>query len=198
MEKSGIYQIINLQTRKSYIGSSKNLQTRKYQHWYRLKANIHPNQHLQNAWNKYTKNSFIFIILEQCDINSLLNKEQYYIDILKPEFNIRKECINNKGFKHSEITKIEISNTSKKRWNENREKMTECLYKPILCYNKKGEFIKEYKSVKEASLDIKTFSTNISQVLKDKNIFVKGFHFKYKINNEIIKQIVIRRKRKRN
>jgi group I intron endonuclease len=86
---SGIYQIRNLINNKLYIGSSQVISKRWELHKCSLKTNKHHNIHLQRAYNKYGKDNFVFEILEHIDdINNLYPKEQYYIDLLKPEYNI--------------------------------------------------------------------------------------------------------------
>ena len=52
-------------------------------------------------------------ILEYCDINILIEREQYYLDLLKPEYNILKVTGNRLGSKQSEVTKIKISINNK-------------------------------------------------------------------------------------
>jgi len=76
----GVYAIINTVNQKLYIGSSKNLKNRKYNHFFALKNNKHPNEYLQNAWNKHGKQAFNWAILCYCKENTLLEKEQYYIN----------------------------------------------------------------------------------------------------------------------
>ncbi len=46
-----------------------------------------------------------------------------------------------------------------------------------------GKIIKEYKSIKEASIDLKTVSTNINNVLKGRSKSAKGFKWVYKKND---------------
>jgi group I intron endonuclease len=43
----------------------------------------------------------------------LIQREQYYIDLLNPEYNICKIAGSNLGFKHSEITKEKLSISKK-------------------------------------------------------------------------------------
>lgn len=85
---SGIYKISNLINKKIYIGSSCNLQKRKTSHFNNLLKNKHHSMYLQRAYNKYGKDSFIFEVIEFCTKESLKNREQFYIDNLKPEYNI--------------------------------------------------------------------------------------------------------------
>jgi group I intron endonuclease len=100
--KSGIYKISFDGNRLFYIGSSVNLVARKTNHISDLKNNNHCNQKLQNAYNKYKK--FCFEVIENCSIEELIVKEQYYLDNLKPNLNILKVAFSSIGFKHTEET----------------------------------------------------------------------------------------------
>lgn len=106
--KKGIYIIKNNINNNIYIGSSKNIKNRFKEHKRLLKNNIHHNNKLQNSYNKYGLKYFIFSILEECDIENLLKREQHYIDTLKPYFNICKIAGKSNGMngkKHSLKTK---------------------------------------------------------------------------------------------
>ena len=81
-KKSGIYQIRNLVNGKIYVGSSVNLETRKTRHYWELENNRHNNQHLQRAYNKYGLDKLVFEVLEYVEKDMLLEREQYYINIL--------------------------------------------------------------------------------------------------------------------
>jgi group I intron endonuclease len=67
MKTAGIYQITCLANGKKYIGSSLSIERRFTNHKTHLKYNKHTNSHLQNAWNKYGKVSFVFEILEKVE-----------------------------------------------------------------------------------------------------------------------------------
>lgn len=82
---SGIYKIINLQTGKYYVGSTKDFTTRKQTHFSRLKNNNHSNKHLQSAYNKYGIDNFKFEIVEYVPQELLLDIEQSYLDISEIE-----------------------------------------------------------------------------------------------------------------
>lgn len=111
MVKSGVYKISNKLNGNNYIGSSKDIINRWKKHRYDLNHNIHTNTHLQNAWNKYGEEQFDFIIVEECvlDKKVLLEREQNYIDLLKPEYNILPIAGSRLGSKHTEETKNKIS-----------------------------------------------------------------------------------------
>ena len=78
----GIYKIENLINKKLYVGSSNDINRRWNEHTKSLNSNSHPNEHLQFSWNKYGQNNFTFSILEECEENKLLEREQFYIDNL--------------------------------------------------------------------------------------------------------------------
>ena len=77
----GVYKITNKVNGKIYIGSSKDIYKRWKHHVCRLNSGKHVNSYLQNAWNKYGEDSFIFDIQEVCDENHIREREQYYIDV---------------------------------------------------------------------------------------------------------------------
>jgi group I intron endonuclease len=126
MAQAGIYKIINLKNNKFYVGSSVNLNKRKNEHFLSLSRNAHTNKHLQNSWNNQTKKDFIFEVIEICGKQDLLAKEQFYIDNLKPEYNILQVAGNTLGFKHSEETKniLSIKHKGKILSKETKEKMS--------------------------------------------------------------------------
>jgi len=117
MEKSGIYQIRNKVNGKSYIGSSTRLNKRWKRHLTDLKCNVHHSLALQRAFHKYGYDNFEFIILENCEENLLLEREQYYLDNLKPEYNICSIAGNCLGIKQSEETKEKRKLSNSKYWD---------------------------------------------------------------------------------
>ena len=78
---TGIYKITCLTTNKSYIGQSVSIKRRWATHQRELANNIHPNQYLQNAYNKYGKENFTYEILELCSKDKLNEREQCYVKI---------------------------------------------------------------------------------------------------------------------
>jgi group I intron endonuclease len=107
---SGIYKIYNLIDDNFYIGSSVNLRKRESTHFNLLKKNKHHCIYLQNAVNKYGINNFIFEIIEYVDcFKNLINREQYYFDLLNPKYNTDKIAGSRLGSKVSDETKLKIS-----------------------------------------------------------------------------------------
>ena len=110
-KRSGVYQIRNLINQKIYVGSSVNIYNRKSTHFSKLKSNVHTNRHLQNAYNKYGKEYFVFCVLEYCD--DIFEREQYYFDLLKPKYNIREIVASNLQLPCTNKTREKISKTLK-------------------------------------------------------------------------------------
>ena len=81
---SGVYKIKCIVDDKIYIGSSMNIEKRWDTHIKSLRANKHRNPHLQNSFNKYGEKSFIFGIIEYCNLDDILIREQFYLDLYRP------------------------------------------------------------------------------------------------------------------
>jgi group I intron endonuclease len=80
----GVYKISNLINSKCYIGSSKNIYRRLYNHLRELSSNNSPHIKLQNAVNKYSLDNFVVSILWTAPDSTkeeLLKQEQKFIDV---------------------------------------------------------------------------------------------------------------------
>lgn len=77
----GIYKVTNLVNGKTYIGQSQHIETR----WYSHKNDYNnPNSSgyttmFYNAMRKYGVDNFQFEIIEECELNQLNEREQYWI-----------------------------------------------------------------------------------------------------------------------
>jgi len=128
---SGIYKITCTANGKIYIGSSINLHKRWNEHQRHLLNNHHHSPLLQRAYNKYGKEKFILEIIELVMPWSLIDRENYWLETLKPYdnkigFNIspRAEAGMN-GRKHTPESrkKMSIAQTGKKHTLEQKEKI---------------------------------------------------------------------------
>lgn len=125
---SGIYFIGCSKTKKFYIGSSKNVKKRFYQHKYCLTKNKHSSLYMQNSWNLYGEDSFIFSLLEECLTDKLLEREQFYLDSTKcyiPEigFNTGRDAkAAGRGIKLSEERKKKCASWTGRRHTEEAKK----------------------------------------------------------------------------
>ena len=89
--KTGIYRLTHVISKKSYVGSSVNLSIRfgNYFNINYLKREIKKNNSkIYRALLKYGYSNFRLDILEYCDPAILIEREQYYLDNLKLEYNI--------------------------------------------------------------------------------------------------------------
>lgn len=97
-EVCGVYQISNDLNHKIYIGSSKELKVRWKNHISALLEQRHGSKHLQYFFNKHKEIHFTLKVLETCSEDVLVEREQYYLDTLKPfgenGFNSRETACN--------------------------------------------------------------------------------------------------------
>jgi len=113
--ESGVYEILNTTNGKRYVGSAVNLRKRKGNHWHLLRQNRHHNRYLQNAWNKYGEGAFGFSALEYWEPEFLISFEQWWINMLRPEYNICKVAGSPLGRKCTDETKAKMSKVQRAR-----------------------------------------------------------------------------------
>lgn len=130
MDKSGIYGIRNTVNNKWYVGSTCSTQGFKRRwtvHKSKLNNNKHYNPHLQRAWLKYGNDSFEFTILEECQDDMLIIRENAWIkyhDSINNGYNlVPAECFAI-GRIVSEETKVKMG-----AWQKGRKKNPESVAK---------------------------------------------------------------------
>ena len=197
MKHIGIYKIENIINGKIYIGQSLDISTRITQHKSDLAHNRHPNHHLQNSYNKYGKDSFVFTILELCSASQLNKKEKYWI-----EHYGGKNCQCNYNEKDGGRINVHLSEEARKRCGtknkgKHRSKETEfkkgqhrgCEFqkghlphniKEVYKYDLKGVFLQKYSSIKEAALSNGISSSLITMCCKKQVTVGGGFQWRYK------------------
>lgn len=105
----GIYCILNKFNGDTYYGKSINISKRKYEHFRTLNKDTHKNVHLQNAFNKYGAENFIFKIILYCEPFELSRYEEYFIKI-DNSYNICKESsVGTSGIKYTKEQKKKLS-----------------------------------------------------------------------------------------
>lgn len=171
--KSGVYRWNNLVTGESYIGSSANL-TNRFRDYYKKnrKSGIY------NAILEYGHSKFSLEILEYCSQDIIIEREQYYINLLKPEYNICKIAGSSIGYKHSEKVKKLLSDSIK-----GRKKGIEFS----LNLSKMRRGIK-YKSYVKSSKNIRVVKVNTKEKLSSRvqGISVKIFDRSNKLIDEFV------------
>jgi NUMOD1 domain/GIY-YIG catalytic domain len=108
--KSGIYRLNNLITNKCYVGSSVSL-SRRFNNYYSIAhlSNKDRSSIINNSILKYGYINFSLDILEYCEPRLCISREQHYIDILKPEYNICKTAGSPLGVKRDITFSINLS-----------------------------------------------------------------------------------------
>ena len=193
----GIYQIRNLVNNKAYIGQTmREFNLRKREHFSYLRHGKHNNIEMQNDWNKYGENNFVFEILEELETpdHTLLDKlETKHIKNLKKKdlsYNVFRggRCgaykIGEKnrkyltGAKASEDTKRKMSNSQRNYWKNISEE-------------KREEFKKAVKNNNVGKTRSPELRKRISETLQ-KNPTTRKYTdeeiFEVRIRSEILKQ----------
>jgi group I intron endonuclease len=126
-QTSGIYRI-QLGGGNFYIGSSANLSRRHKKHETSVRAGKHHNRRVQSSWNKYQV--FEFVVLEECDKEVLIAREQFYFDKHVGDSKMNNLCLvagSTLGHRHSEemLSKISAAAKIRKISAETKAKMSE-------------------------------------------------------------------------
>jgi len=120
--KTGIYQWTHLESGKIYIGSAVNLSLRFRDYYNKGFLTRSNNSYIYNALLSHGYSAFSLTIYEYINIQYLpkdearkliLEREQLYIDILGPNYNLLKTAGSSLGFNHSEGTKVKLSKINK-------------------------------------------------------------------------------------
>lgn len=186
---SGIYSISNIITKKCYVGSSYSVNSRMCSHKNLLLKGKHFNKHLQSSYNKHGIQNFLFKEIEECGIDNLIERENFWINKLKSNnrlfgYNVRLDTSTNRGIKASSITreKLRISHLGHKRSKETNEKIRLTQLKSVVQINKNGEKIGEYCSMLEGEKVTKIQRQAISGVCRGINKSAGGYYWCYSEN----------------
>ena len=201
--KTGVYRIRNIVNEKSYIGSAQiSFRKRRNQHFHLLREGIHHCIYLQRAWNKYGEKNFVFEVLEECEVENCLNREQWWLDNTSSKYNIQPQAQSRKGTKLSKSQRIKaIERLEANRWKldlpEIRKKMSDAhkgvpktkehslkvgaaSKKKVLQYNKKGKLVKEWDSIGEAETFYGAVQGTLWKALTGKTKTFRKHIWKYK------------------
>jgi hypothetical protein len=171
-DKSGIYLWRNKINGKFYIGSSVNL-SKRFKNYFnesyltRLKNYMI----IYKALLVYDYDNFTLEILEHCESSVLLEREQYYIDLLKPNYNILKIAGSSLGYKHTEEVLLKMKNRIASL--EARQKMSDKNHKrqPVIVLDNETGISTKFNTMKEAGLFLNTSVTMVGIYLKNNKLF---------------------------
>ncbi len=111
--RSGIY-VIECDGRQ-YAGSAKDIRARWSMHRHELRKGVHHSRFLQRAWKKHREDAFIFRVIEECDPERCLEREQFWIDTLAPVFDMHLLARSPLGVKRSAETRAKLSKLASAR-----------------------------------------------------------------------------------
>lgn len=144
--KAVVYRWVNNINKKTYIGSSVNFTERLYK-YYSVKHLMKHKTAIHNALLKYGYSNFTLEILEYCEGVNPISREQFYLDLLKPEYNILEQAGSSLGFKHSEET-LEFFKNSRKVSEETRKNLSVAATGRILTESERQKISDSRKGIK--------------------------------------------------
>jgi uncharacterized protein YbcV (DUF1398 family) len=177
--KAGIYKWTHIISGKSYVGSAINLSNR-FKNYYNIayleRETAKNNSMIYKALLKYGYSSFKLDILEYCNPDVLIEREQYYLDHLKPEYNILKFARSIAGFKHSEASINLIRETKLGRGRSEAAKLKIAAGNiqaqlVVVTDNKTGES-KEFTSIRKAAKFIGIHHSYVAKIIKTHKAYV--------------------------
>lgn len=178
IKKTGIYRWTNVLSKKSYIGSAINL-SHRFKNYYNisyLEKEIQKNKSMiYRALLKYGYHKFKLDILEFCIPSILVEREQYYLDKFKPEYNILKVAGSLKGYKHSK-TSIELIRATKlgrKRTDSAKLIIAESSKQAqgVIVINNNTGVSTEFTSIRKAAKFINIHYSYVAKCIKINNIY---------------------------
>lgn len=111
-DKSGVY-LLEFKT-GVYVGSSKHVRRRILRHLADLQGRRHSNGFMQRVYDRHGIPSFK--ILLECSEIELLQREQEFIDLLRPRLNLSPTAGRNIGHTHTPETLERMSEAGKVAW----------------------------------------------------------------------------------
>ena len=214
-DKSGVYCFINKINGNSYVGSSINLASRmrNYLNNTFLKSKQNINMPIVKALFKYNQENFTLLILEYVELKYLTIRETYYITYVMPYYNVLKQGYSSLGYKHTEGTKLLLSELAKNRVHSDETKgliaraltgennpfynkshsieskvriiEAKSAY-PVYVYNSFKELLIIFPSVSTLAKLIKSNHSTIVDIIKEHTIFRGEWYFTnvpYNIDN---------------
>jgi hypothetical protein len=182
--KAGVYRWINKISGNTYVGSSIDLGSRLYT-YYSLRSLAKSNRRIERALLKRGYSNFSLEILEYCEPNEVLNREQYYLDNLKPEYNIVKIAGSTLGYKHTpaslkKMRDFVLSEEVRERKALATANATASRRISIVVENIKTLEKSEYISLTEAGKVLGVSRATVSQALLNNRLIKKTYSIKKK------------------
>ncbi len=203
---SGVYYLINNVNGHSYVGSSINLASRmkNYLNTSFLKSRQNSNMPITKALLKYGPENFSLWILEYAEVREISIRETIYITQIMPYYNVLKAGYSSIGYKHTEQTKILLSELRNNKthspetktliaraltgennpfYNKNHSMETKVRIMeaksayPVYIYDSYKKLITIIPSAKTLADRIQSTHTTVVSYIKDKALFRGEWYF---------------------
>lgn len=136
----GIYKITNKINGDSYIGRSVNIERRFMEHKTPKNGG---GRIIHAAIEKYGLENFSFEVLEECSEEELDSLEVYYIEKLKPEYNISSGGKGPSGMRHTDEVKELLREKARAEWCRKTEEEKEKIIRENLTGPRVGHSVSE-------------------------------------------------------
>lgn len=196
--QSGIYRWTHKKSGKSYVGSSRSL-SKRFAAYY---SKIHIKKKLSlgssaiySALLKYDYSNFSLDIIEYCEPNILISREQYYIDLLKPVYNILKIAGSSSGYKHTFESRLKMGQNPRYNCNiklipnlvEDKTKLnlfSRCkgIKVNITIFDKSNNLVNQFPCIRNAAKHFGVSDNTIQRIL-NKSIIHEGFIYKFEVKD---------------
>lgn len=202
---TGVYVIICLANNMSYVGASVNVSARLSNHFGRDSRNYSHRKFYQDIL-KYGIEGFTWSLVERCSEEKLLEQEQFWYDMIQPEYNDIRPCkvpFLNESVRESSVKGMERKGTHRiKKELYRTDEYVELFrsvhvdkMRPITMTDSEGKIVNQFKSISETA---RWLDDNTSFKAKNKASKVKAvadgerrtaFGYKYYYTNEHVETI---------
>lgn len=128
---------------------------------------------INKALLKYGYSKFKLDILEYCNVKELVNREQHYMNLLSPEYNVLNKAYSSLGYKHTKNSLVKVRN------NLNKLNLNKSI--KVKVTNLQTNVFKEYPSITEAAINLNTNKNTLKEYILNSKIY-KGI---YKLESNI-------------
>ena len=178
-KKVAVYRWVNKVNGNTYIGSSINLHVRMYT-YFSLRSLAKSNRPIDRALLKHGFSNFRLEILEYCSYEDVLKREQYYLDLYKPHYNIATIAGSTLGYKHSQeslekMRNFILSDEVRERKILSTVNASIANRLPISVKNIITNDVTNYASMTEAGKALGVTRATVSQALSQNRLIKKTY-----------------------